>query len=69
MPFSTLFTRKGLVVFQFTLSVVLIVAVFVVYKQIDYVQSKNLGFKKDNVLYFETDGRVKAMVDQTLSMI
>jgi putative ABC transport system permease protein len=66
---STLFTRKGLVVFQFTLSVVLIVAVFVIYKQIDYVQSKNLGFKKDNVLYFETDGRLKTNVNQALSMI
>jgi len=66
---ATLFTRKGLVVFQFTLSVVLIVAVFVIYKQIDYVQSKNLGFKKDNVLYFEADGRVKSNVDQTLAMI
>jgi putative ABC transport system permease protein len=66
---ATLFTRKGLVVFQFTLSVILIVAVFVIYKQIDYVQSKNLGFKKDNVLYFETDGRVKNNVDQALTMI
>lgn len=66
---ATLFTRKGLVVFQFTLSVVLIVSVFVIYKQIEYVQSKNLGFKKDNVLYFETDGRVKTTVNQTLSMI
>lgn len=66
---ATLFTRKGLVVFQFTLSVVLIVAVFVIYKQIDYVQSKNLGFKKDNVLYFETDGRLKTRVDQALSLI
>jgi putative ABC transport system permease protein len=66
---ATLFTRKGLVIFQFTLSVVLIEAVFVIYKQIDYVQSKNLGFKKDNVLYFETDGRLKSNVDQSLSVI
>jgi len=66
---ATLFTRKGLVVFQFMLSVVLIVAVFVIYKQIEYVQSKNLGFKKDNVIYFEADGRVKTTVDQTLAMI
>jgi putative ABC transport system permease protein len=66
---ATLFTRKGLVVFQFTLSVILIVAVFVIYKQIDYVQSKNLGFKKDNVLYFEADGKVKTAANQALSMI
>jgi putative ABC transport system permease protein len=66
---TTLFTRKGLVVFQFTLSVVLIVAVFVIYKQIDYVQSKNLGFKKENVLQFETDGKLKNNVDQALMLI
>ena len=66
---STLFTRKALVVFQFTLSVILIVAVFVIYKQIDFTQSKNLGFKKDNVLYFETEGKVRTNVDQALSLI
>ena len=38
-----LFARKGLVVFQFVLSVVLIVGVMVVYKQIRYVQDRNLG--------------------------
>ncbi len=37
-----LFIRKGLVVFQFTLSIILIAAVMVVYKQMEYIQSKNL---------------------------
>ncbi|WP_426672236.1 ABC transporter permease [Mucilaginibacter sp. McL0603] len=50
-------TRKGLVVFQFSLSVIFIVSVLVVYKQIDYVQNKNLGFDKNNVIYFESDGK------------
>ncbi|HMC87110.1 MAG TPA: FtsX-like permease family protein [Chitinophagaceae bacterium] len=45
--------RKGLVVFQFTLSVIGIVAVSIVYKQIDYIQSKNLGYSRDNVINFE----------------
>jgi len=45
--------RQGLVVFQFTASVILIVAVLVVYRQIDYVQSKNLGYDRDNVIHFE----------------
>ncbi|AYB29577.1 ABC transporter permease [Chryseolinea soli] len=45
--------RQGLVVFQFTASVILIVTVLVVYKQIDYVQSKNLGYDRDNVIHFE----------------
>jgi len=44
--------RQGLVVFQFSVSVILIVAVLVVYKQIDYVQSKNLGYNRNNVIHF-----------------
>ncbi len=51
-------TRKGLVVFQFTLSVIFIVSVLVLYRQIDYIQNKNLGFDKNNIVYFESDPRV-----------
>ena len=48
-----LWVRKGLVVFQFTLSVIFIIAVLVVYRQINYIQSKNLGYNRDNVIHFE----------------
>lgn len=51
--------RKGLVVFQFTLSIVFIIAVIVVYRQMKLVQEKNLGFDKDNVIAFTTEGRVR----------
>lgn len=54
-----LWTRQGLVVFQFTLSVILIVCVLVVYKQIEFVQHTQVGYKKDNVLYIESDGKLK----------
>jgi putative ABC transport system permease protein len=50
--------RKGLVIFQFALSVILIVSVLVVYKQIEYVQSENLGYNKDNIIYFEREGKL-----------
>ncbi len=50
--------RKGLVVFQFWLSVILIVTVVVIYNQIDYVQSKNLGYDKENILVVPQEGRV-----------
>ncbi len=53
-----LWARKGLVVFQFALSVIFIVSVWVVYKQIEYVQTKNLGYNKDNIIWFETEGKV-----------
>jgi len=54
-----LWARRGLVVFQFTLSVVLIVAVVVVYNQLQYVQSKNLGYEKDQLVKFAADGRLE----------
>jgi putative ABC transport system permease protein len=53
-----LWTRKGLVVFQFALSGILIVSVLVVYKQIEFIQNKKLGFDKDNIIYFDSEGRV-----------
>jgi len=49
-------TRKGLVVFQFSLSIIFIVSVVVLYKQIAFVQNKNLGFDKNNVIYFDSEG-------------
>lgn len=56
--FRELLARKGLVAFQFALSVVMIVSVTVVYLQIEYVQNKNLGFDKENVLIFPIEGKV-----------
>lgn len=61
--------RKGLVTFQFTLSIILIVSVLVVYKQIEFVQRQNLGYNKDNVIYFEVEGRVKGNTETFLSEI
>ncbi|MFT3947804.1 MAG: ABC transporter permease [Agriterribacter sp.] len=50
--------RKGLVVFQFTVSVVLIVAVLIVYQQMKLVQTTNLGYSKDHVIRFANDGNL-----------
>lgn len=54
-----LWARKGLVIFQFTLSVVFIVSVLIIYRQIDFLQSRNLGYTKDNIIHFPMEGRVK----------
>ena len=53
-----LWARKGLVVFQFMLSIILIVSVWVVYRQIEFVQSRNLGYDKDNLISFPIEGKV-----------
>ncbi|OWW26404.1 cell division protein FtsX [Zobellia sp. OII3] len=42
--------RNSLVVFQFAISVFLIVSTLVVYQQLKYIQGKDLGFSKDQVL-------------------
>ncbi|MEM9391306.1 MAG: ABC transporter permease [Bacteroidota bacterium] len=64
-----LWARRGLVIFQFTLSIVLIVAVLVIYKQIEFVQTKNLGYNKDNVIYFETEGRIDENLETFLNEV
>lgn len=47
---SSVNLRSGLVVFQFMMSVVLIVGTLIVYRQITYIQTKNLGFRRDHML-------------------
>lgn len=42
--------RSVLVVFQFATSIILIIGTIVVYKQLNYIQTKNLGYNKDEVL-------------------
>ncbi|HTH31633.1 MAG TPA: FtsX-like permease family protein, partial [Lacibacter sp.] len=53
-----LFIRKGLVIFQFTISLVLIVSVFIVYQQIEFAQTKPIGYTKENVVYFDIEGKI-----------
>jgi putative ABC transport system permease protein len=55
---AELLVRRGLVVFQFIMSVVLIVSVLVVYKQLSFIQTKNLGYIRDNIIMFKKDGKL-----------
>ncbi|MBQ4820423.1 ABC transporter permease [Aquimarina sp. MMG016] len=48
--------RNFLVVFQFATSIILIVGTIVIYKQLDHIQTANLGFDKDQVLIVENSG-------------
>lgn len=47
--FSTVL-RKGLVVFQFTTSIALIICTLVIARQMNYFKNKSLGFNKDAVI-------------------
>ncbi|GAB3175498.1 ABC transporter permease [Telluribacter humicola] len=45
--------RNTLVVFQFMISVMLIIGTIVIYRQLNYIQTKTLGFNKDQVLLID----------------
>lgn len=55
--FATFF-RKGLVVFQFAISTLLIIGTAVVYKQIDFVLNKDLGLEKENLVAIPLQGQM-----------
>ncbi|HEY1869589.1 MAG TPA: ABC transporter permease [Chitinophagaceae bacterium] len=54
--FGAEFFRKGLVVFQFSLSIILIIGTMVISKQINFVQTQNLGFDRENLIYVPLQG-------------
>ncbi len=48
--FSNLFIRNGLVVFQFTVSIALIICTIIVFQQLKYTQNKDMGLNKESVV-------------------
>lgn len=50
--------RKGLVIFQFSISIVLLIAVLVVSKQVGFVQEQELGYDKEQVVSFPIEGNL-----------
>lgn len=50
--------RQSLVVVQFSLSALLIVCALIVYKQVRFLNTKDLGFNKEQVVFFQTRGGV-----------
>lgn len=52
-----LFIRKGLVVFQFMVSLVLIISVLVIGNQIDYAFTKPMGYEKENLIQLDLEGK------------
>jgi len=52
--------RRSLVVFQFTLSIIMIIATIVVYMQMKYINAKDMGFKKDQLVVVDINsGKVR----------
>lgn len=45
------FLRSGLVVLQFSISVILMISTLVVYRQLQFIKNRDIGFNKENLLY------------------
>lgn len=65
--------RQGLVVVQFTASVILIIATLLFYRQLQYIQSKELGYRPDHVVAItstaaENIDQVNALMNETQSL-
>ena len=56
--FSGLFLRKLLIIFQFMISVFLIISTIIIKNQLHFIQNKELGYHKDQVLVLPMDSKV-----------
>jgi putative ABC transport system permease protein len=56
--------RKILVVTQFTISVTLIVSTLVIYKQLNYIRDKKLGYDKENTIILPMDSKTGLVYEQ-----
>lgn len=50
--------RKGLVIAQFTISIVLIIATLIIFQQLDYLNSRSLGYNKEQVITLPYDDKI-----------
>ena len=57
------FFRKALVVFQFTLSIVLIISTILISRQIYFVQTASSGYNRENLLYIPVEGNLLEKLD------
>lgn len=64
--------RSGLVIFQFTTSIILIISSFIISTQLQYMQQKKLGYERDNMLliddYYTLGKQAKAFREEVLTI-
>jgi putative ABC transport system permease protein len=60
---NTSWLRQGLVLIQFSLSTLLIVSAIMVYRQTHFLNNKDLGFNKEQVVYFQMRGDVEKNIE------
>ncbi|HEU5165189.1 MAG TPA: ABC transporter permease [Chitinophagaceae bacterium] len=60
---SASFIRKGLVVLQFSISIILIISTIIIYQQIQHVKTRDLGFNKNNLIEMPLQGNMLKNID------
>ena len=55
--------RKSLIIFQFVISVFLIIATFIIQQQLYFIQHKKLGYNREHVLVLPLDNKMLAKLD------
>ena len=55
---SAAIIRKGLVVLQFSISIILIISTIIIYQQIQHVKNRSLGFNKNNLLQVDMNSEM-----------
>ncbi len=66
---ESLLFRRMLIVVQFTISIVLIIATFTVYRQLNYFRDKNVGYNKENIIQLNMNSSLNGHRDAFKDML
>ncbi len=55
--------RGGLVIFQFTVSIILFIGTFIVYNQLDFIRNKRLGFNKEQLVVIKKTDDITKQIE------
>jgi putative ABC transport system permease protein len=70
--FKSSWLRSSLVVFQFCISIILIIGTIVIYNQLNYIQNKKIGYRRDQVLVlhntYNLDKQIKPFRQELLKI-
>jgi putative ABC transport system permease protein len=61
---GVIFIRKGLVVAQFSASIILIISTIIIYNQVKHIKNRDLGYNKNNLIYMDLQGNMKNHFDE-----
>ncbi|RPA69421.1 FtsX-like permease family protein [Cyclobacteriaceae bacterium YHN15] len=67
--FGELLARKGLVIFQFSISLLLIIGIIVIGKQMSFIKNQNLGYNQSNLLQVSSSSLSDAQLELFLHQV